>query len=185
MKIKDEIFIYPTDTLYGLCASAFSKKAVERIYTIKGRDENKPFIILIASLNDLKKFHIVLSKEQKIFLQKVWPGKVSVILPVPQKKFEYLHRGKKSLAFRLPKKKLLLDLIQNVGPLVAPSANPQGGKPAETIKEAKKYFGGNVDFYISGGKLQSKPSTIISLVTKEPKILREGSMQVKFDKLKI
>lgn len=185
MKMKDAIFICPTDTLYGLCASAFSKKAIKRLYTIKGRDEQKPFIILISSIEDLKKFGITINKEQKTFLQKVWPGKVSVILPVPQKKFEYLHRGKKSLAFRLPKKKLLLDLIKKIGPLVAPSANPQGERPAETIKEAKKYFSKNVDFYIAGGKLRSKPSTIVSLVTKEPKILREGSVKVVFDKFKI
>ena len=137
---KGNIGVIPTDTLYGIVGSAFSKKAVERIYEVKGRDENKPFIVLIASISDLKKFDIALTVPQKKLLDGVWPASVSVILPCPQKKFQYLHRGTKSLAFRLPKDRELQTFLKQTGPLVAPSANPQGGKPAETIAEAKKYF---------------------------------------------
>jgi L-threonylcarbamoyladenylate synthase len=169
---KDGVGIFPTDTLYGILGSAFSKKAVERIYCIKGRDENKPFIILIASISDLKKFGVTLSKKQKDFLLTAWPGKVSVILPCLEKKFEYLHRGTKSLAFRLPKNKKLIDLLKKTGPLVAPSANPQNKKPASTIAEAKKYFADSVDFYVSGSTKKGKPSRVVSLLLDIPTVLR-------------
>lgn len=173
MVLKGGIGVFPTDTLYGVVGSAFSKTAVERIYAAKGRTSTKPFIILISSVNDIKKFGITLNKKQKEFLETVWPGPVSVILPCLSKKFEYLHRGKKSLAFRLPKKKKILDFVKQTGPLVAPSANPQAMIPAHTIAEAKDYFGSDMDFYVSGGLLDAKPSKIIFLTEKGAKVLRD------------
>lgn len=172
--LKNEgVAIYPTDTLYGIIGSALSKKAVSRIYEIKGRDENKPFIILISKIKDLELFGINISIDQKKYLESVWPGKVSVILPCKSTKFQYLHRGTNSLAFRLPNKKSLRELLQKTGPLVAPSANPQGLDPAKTIKEAKRYFEDTIYMYVAGGKLEGKASTVISLLDKEPKILRK------------
>lgn len=172
---NDGVGVILTDTLYGIIGSAFSKKVVERIYELKGRDENKPFIVLISDITDLKKFGIKITSAQKIFLSKVWPGPVSVILPCKNKKFEYLHRGTKSLAFRLPKKKKLQTLLKKTGPLVAPSANPQGLPPAETITQAKKYFGSKIDFSVSGGRKVGKASTIISLLMGKPELIRGNS----------
>ena len=170
---KDGIGILPTDTLYGVVGSAFSKKAVSRIYDVKGRNEGKPLIILIPSTTEIEKFAIKLSKAQTEYLNSIWPGPVSVILPCAQKKFHYLHRGTKSLAFRMPRSKKLRDLLAKTGPLVAPSANPQGEKPAHTIAEAKKYFGEHVDFYVPGGRKVGKPSRVISLLSSKPVIVRK------------
>ncbi|MBI2330219.1 threonylcarbamoyl-AMP synthase [Candidatus Daviesbacteria bacterium] len=168
----------PTDTIYGLVGSALNPKTIEEIYSLRKRDTAKPMIILISSLDDLKKFNIILTKEQTKFLKKVWPNPVSVILPCPLEKFIYLHRDKKSLAFRLPKDKNLLKILKEVGPLVAPSANFEKRKPAETITEAKKYFEGKVAFYVDEGKLKSKPSTVIRLYEDGTQIvLREGSFR--------
>lgn len=169
------VIIAPTDTLYGILARAEDKKAVERIYKIKGRDKTKPFIILITDIKDLNKFGV----EHSNILQNVgmFPKgkKVSFILLCNSKKFEYLHRGSKSLAFRIVSKrnKSLYSLIQKTGPLVAPSANPQGLDPAKTIVQAKKYFGDKIDLYINAGTRNAKPSTIISLTEGRPKILRK------------
>lgn len=192
---KSKIVVLPTDTLYGICTSAFDKPAVESIYEIKGRDENKPFIILISKISDLEKFGISYSlisaqssdgRANKRILESVWPGKVSVILSLEKsslKKFEYLHRGTGKLAFRLPRKKALLAYLKKSGPLVAPSANPQGEKPAETIAEAKKYFGTNVDLYIAGGRLVGSPSTIIEIANDASvKLVRQGAVRVQLHK---
>lgn len=176
----DGVVILPTDTLYGMCASAHSKKAVARIYDIKGRDENKPFIILIDSVTQLSTFGISLTKEQKMFLEHIWPNPVTVILPVPAKKHTYLHRGTNALAFRIPKSQKLRDLLKKTGPLVAPSANPQGLKPAETIREAKAYFGKLIDLYIAGGRKVGTPSTILKLShTGAYEIVRQGRFIVR------
>ena len=113
--------VMPTDTLYGLVGSAFSKKAIDRIYKIKNRNKSKKLIVLISSIKDLEKFKIKLSSTKS--LSKYWPGKVSIIIG--------------GIAFRLPKKKSIIEILKKTGPLVAPSANPEGLKPAATIKEAK------------------------------------------------
>jgi len=161
--------VIPTDTIYGLCASALDKKAVEKVYELRKRDSRKPMIILIGSPDDLRKFDIVLSAWQKKILEQIWPGKVSVVLPCSDKKFAYLHRGTKTLAFRLPKKRELLKILSISGPLIAPSANPEGKRPAKTIAEAKKYFGKNI-FYYGRGNLAGAPSTLIDLTGKTNKI---------------
>lgn len=176
--IGDNVGVMPTDTIYGLCASAFSKKAVLRIYEIKGRRPDKPLIILISSLNDLRRFGIKLNKNQVKIIKRLWPGKVSVVLPCKNKNFNYLTRGTKTLAFRFPGDKKLLKILRKTGPLVAPSANPEGKKPAINIKTAKKYFGTKVDFYIDGGELKSKPSTLVLLKENSIQILRQGAVNI-------
>ena len=157
------IGVLPTDTIYGLVGSAFSKKAVEKIYKVKKRKKDKPFIILISSLKDLGLFNIKPDEEVFTLLKKIFPAKVSIILPCKSRKFFYLHRGKNNLAFRVPKNLWLRRLLSKTGPLVAPSANLEGEAPAETIKQAKEYFGDKVDFYYDKGKIKAKPSTILEI----------------------
>jgi len=166
------IVVAPTDTIYGILGSALNKKTVENIYKIRKRNPKKPFIILINSITDLDLFKIKIRKKTKGFLKKVWPGKVSMILPCPSAKFSYLHRGTKSLAFRLPKNKKLVALLKQIGPLVAPSANPEGFSSAKNTTEAKKYFGKKVDLYVNGGKIESRPSKLIKIRSGKIEVLR-------------
>ena len=170
--VENGVGVMPTDTIYGVVGSAFSKKAVARIYTLRRRNRRKPMIILISSLRDLERFHIRLHAKIRKALEKFWPGKVSIILPCGAKKFVYLHRGTKTLAVRLPAKKSLRELLRHTGPLVAPSANPEGRPPARTIKEARRYFGDRVDFYLDVGRLSSRPSSLIKLEKGKIIILR-------------
>jgi len=162
---QGRVGVLPTDTLYGLVGRAEDKKAVARIKKLKKRSAGKPFIILISSLKDLAQLGVKLNKETEKFLKAVWPGPVSVVL--------------EKNAFRLPKNKFLQALIKQTGPLVAPSANPEGSPPAETIKQAKEYFGDQVDFYLSAGKkLSGQPSTLIRLAGDKIEILRPGRKKI-------
>jgi L-threonylcarbamoyladenylate synthase len=164
--------ILPTDTIYGLVGSALAPKTIERIYKLRHRDPKKPMIILISSLTHLKLFNIKLNKRIRKILSLFWPGPVSIILSCPDKKFTYLHRGTKTLAFRLPKEKYLIELIKNTGPLVAPSANLEGKKPATTIQAAKKYFGSKIDFYVNAGQFKNRPSILIHVKSNDLILLR-------------
>jgi len=173
------IGIIPTDTIYGIVGSALNPETIERIYELRKREKNKPMIILLSSLKDLERFEVRLSEKQEEFLIKNWPNSLSVVLRCESEKFKYLHRGKNSLAFRIPKDKFLLDLLSLSGPLVAPSANFEGEKPSEIIDQAINYFGKNVDFYIDGGKLVSTPSTLIKLNGDASfEIIRQGSYRL-------
>jgi L-threonylcarbamoyladenylate synthase len=179
---KGAVGVLPTDTIYGLCCSALNPKAVERVYKIKGKPAGFPLIVLIGSLADLKKFGIKLSPPDAKLLGRLWPNSVSVILPVTDKKalpqFAYLHRGTRTISFRLPKEKWLSDFLAQTGPLIATSANIHNQENATTIEEAVSYFGERADFYVDCGKMAGKPSTVVILENGELYLLREGAAKL-------
>ena len=169
---KGKIGVVPTDTIYGLVGSALKPEVVERIYKVKGRSPKKPFIILIAEIKDLETFGVTLDENVANYLKKNWPGPTSVIFPVSND-WQYLHRGKGTVAFRIPDKKYLIDFIKEIGPLVAPSANPEGKIPAKTVDDARSYFGSDVDFYVDGGSLDNNPSKLVEYKDGKFVILRK------------
>ncbi len=183
--IKEGIGVLPTDTILGIVGSVYSKKAVKRIYEVRERDKNKPLIILLNNIAELKKFGVKNIPEKE--LNKIWPDKISVIFEVKNKKFEYLHRGTNTLCFRLPKTGFVADILKKTGPLVAPSANPQGKIQAKNITEAKKYFGNKLDFFVPGKTSNSTSSTILRYISKDKKfeLVREGAISVNRLKSKI
>jgi L-threonylcarbamoyladenylate synthase len=158
-----QVGVIPTDTLYGLVGTAMVPETVTRIYELKKRDPEKPLIVLISGIEDLEQFGVVVSDALYQQLEHHWPGPVSIILPTIDETFSYLERGSGGIAFRVPNDGELLSLLKETGPLVAPSANPEGLPPATTIEEAKDYFGSDVMFYLDGGKKDGEPSTIISI----------------------
>lgn len=177
------IGVIPTDTIYGICTSALNQKAVEKVYRLRKRNPQKPCIILISDINDLAKyFGYDLNKDLNHqilqLLKKLWPSRISIILPCKLKKLSYLHRGTNTLAFRLPKDKFILKILKISDPLIAPSANWEGYEPAKNIREAKRYFGKEVFYLEHPNKKfgQNKlPSTLIDLTSGEIKILRKGA----------
>jgi len=145
--------VMPTDTIYGLVGQALNPITVARIYKLKQRRLSKPSIILISDISDLEKFNLKLPPTILKIINQVWPGPISIIF-------------NKTLCCRLPNSLWLRKLLKQTGPLIATSANPRGEPPAQTVTEAKQYFcsvGNGIDFYLAGGRLKAKPSTIIKL----------------------
>jgi L-threonylcarbamoyladenylate synthase len=172
------IIVMPTDTLYGVLGSARNQKTVTRIYRLRRRSPGKPMIILISDPLSARQFGVRITPKLSVTLDKYWPGKVSIILPVVKRspafaKFQYLHRGTGNLAFRVPRLVWLRKLLAKTGPLIAPSANPQSLPPAITIRQAKKYFGRNVDLYIDGDKRIAKASKLLRIKNNEIIIIRK------------
>ena len=160
------VAVIRTDTLYGLVCDAHNPHAVERIYGIKNRDRLKPVIVLVANYKQINSFDVTITADMKKYLKNYWPGKVSIILPVNDQKINthYIHKGTGGIAFRIPDDQNLRNLLLESGPLVAPSANPEGQLPATTIDQARDYFADSVDYYMDGGEiLDSSASKIIKL----------------------
>lgn len=171
--------VLPTDTLYGVVVSAMIKNAVARLYSLRRKTRSKPFIILVSDTSMLRRFGVQLGDAERLFLKKVWPGPVSVILTVHSNRFAYLHHGTNTLAFRLPAQNDLRAFLKKTGPLLAPSANPEGLSPATTIREAKAYFGDEVDFYVAAKRrLSGSPSTIVSFKGGSVRVLRKGAGKI-------
>lgn len=175
---KGGIAVMPSDTIYGIFTSALNPQSVEKIYKIRKRDKNKAVIILISKISDLKKFNINITEQTKKFLKSHWPAPLTIVLDCPNPKFNYLHRGQNSLAFRIPKNDFLQKILTNSGPLIAPSANYSGENPSNNITQAKSYFGEEIDIYVSAGEISGEPSTIIKFDKDQIKIIRQGNLKI-------
>lgn len=160
------VAVIKIDTLYGLVCDAFNQHAVNRIYALKKRNPLKPVIVLIASLEDIKKFGINLDKSLSDKLARIWPAKISVIVSSNDISVNthYIHKGTGGIAFWVPADDALRKILADVGPLIAPSANIEGQAPAMNIQQAIDYFGDSVDFYVNGGDVvDTRPSKIIKV----------------------
>jgi L-threonylcarbamoyladenylate synthase len=175
------VVVMPTDTLYGVLGSALRPSVVTRIYRLRRRNPKKPMIILIADPREVRRFGVPIDARMRRMFRKYWPGKVSMVLRIKRwrpgiqskDKSRYLHRGTGTVAFRVPKPKWLRELLQKTGPLVAPSANFEGDPPARTVREARRYFGTAVDYYLDGGRRAGKASTILAFRGNTAVILRK------------
>lgn len=156
------VAVMPTDTIYGMVGKALDSKVVNRIYEIRSRAPDKPCIILISAMAEMGNFGIKLTEEQKNIFEK-YEEPTSIVVDCDNPDFEYLHRGTKTLAFRVPRVKELIDLLSKTGPLIAPSANIEKFPASESIEDAHKYFGDKVDLYVDAGPIVSKASKIIRL----------------------
>lgn len=170
---RGEIGVLPTDTLYGIVGSAIKPVVVERIYALRRRELDKPMIVLIGSWADLSSMNIKLTSLTADLLRNIWPGPVSVIVPVSAPNLKHLHRGTGGIAFRMPAQAELRLLLESTGPLVAPSANIAGEEPATTVAQAQEYFEDEV-FYVDRGELRGSPSALIDARQHPPKILRSA-----------
>ncbi len=166
----------PSDTIYGLSCLALNNKAVERIHKLKDRGSDKPFIVLISEPEQLVSLGVDI--DQTKVMGRYWPGKISLECRAP-KAPSWLHRGMHHFAVRVPDYPELLKLIKETGPIISTSANLQGLKPIESVSEAKKLFGNQLDFYVDTGDLRDQePSTIVVLEDGQLKVDRPGAVKI-------
>jgi L-threonylcarbamoyladenylate synthase len=163
--------VIPTDTVYGIATPLLQMYSVRKLASLKGRPVDKPIgTILIDSLSQIEDIvHSSLLQKATIY----WPGPVSVVLPVWSEMI-YAHKSKDSLPFRMPDNQVLRELVAQTGPLATTSANLADQKTANTVEEAMKIFGDDVDFYVDGGDLsERKASKIIRISQRgEVEVLR-------------
>lgn len=170
------IGIIPTDTVYGVVASASDHAAAARLYKLKER-QAKPGTVIAASIDQVEKLGI--KRRYLTAVQQYWPGPISVIIPCADPALSYLHQGAMSLAVRIPSNKNIQALLKKTGPLLTTSANHPGEPTASTAEQAKKTFGNGVDFYADGGDLsKNKPSTIIRIIDDAVEVIRRGAVTI-------
>ena len=177
---KGDLVAFPTETVYGLGANALNKKAVKKIFEAKERPLDNPIIVHIAEIKDLSKLAKDIPKEAKILVKKFWPGPLTLVLFKKKIVPNEVTAGSETIAIRMPKNKIALELIKKSGfPIAAPSAN-LAGRPSPT--EAKDVFedlGERVDLILDGGKTKiGVESTVLDLTVKPPLILRPGGVSL-------
>lgn len=170
-----KVVVFPTDTIYGFLCDAGNKKAVNKIFTIKNRDRNKPLPVFVKDIKMSDDLALI-NADQKKFLEKYWPGKVTLIFARKTSKKLY-GIDKKTIALRIPKYKPLNDLLNSLGvPLSQTSVNVSGTEPMIDIKGVVNQFDKlqiKPDLLIDGGRLKHKSSKVVDLTVTPPKVLRK------------
>lgn len=174
--IKDGgVVISPTDTVYGILANVFNADAVFRIYKIKGREKDKPFLILLENEKDLELFSDMPIPE---IVKKNIPGELTFIMPLAKNlkyNFEFL---KSTVAIRIPKDDYMRLILKETPPIVAPSANLSGEGVIYDGDKIVEIFKDKVDLIVNAGLIEKKlPSTLYDSINK--KILRQGEVYLK------
>ena len=172
-----KVFIYPTDTIYGIGGNPFDQTVVRRIAEIKGRNENKQFIWLINSIDNLLNYADINFEKHLDFLESIWPAPVSVILNLNERTKKIVDF--ETVAFRIPKNDFCQALLKEIGqPLISTSVNRSGQEPANNFDELKQNFLEEVNSIIfSSEPVNQISSIIIDLTTEKPKLIREGSIK--------
>lgn len=167
------VVIYPTETLYGLGANAYSENAVRKVYMIKKRDLTQPISIAVSSFEMLHEVAYVDSDDSGV-LTELLPGPVTVLLRKKEIVPEIVTAGSDIVGIRFPDNEVALSIIKETGPITATSANVTGSTPPTRVEEVEI----KADITINGGRCKySMPSTVVAIAreAKGIKIVREGT----------
>jgi L-threonylcarbamoyladenylate synthase len=172
------VIAFPTDTFYGLGVDPFNQKAVDRLFELKGREKNKPLILLINSIEQLDKLVKETSPAHSALMQKFWPGPMTLLFEpgsiIPQN----VLAGSNRIGIRQPGNSMTQKLISTLGqPITAPSANLSGENPPTTVEQIDPSLSNQLDLIVDGGPCQGgKPSTLVDAVENPIQLVREGAI---------
>lgn len=174
------VVLYPTDTLYGLGADAFSDAAVAKVYAIKGRDERKPIHCIVADL-DMAARYADVNEEARRLAAKFLPGPLSIILKKKDGADTGIARAIGTLGIRIPANDFCLALAREFdAPFTTTSANSAGAEDFLHVDKIAEQLGPRapmIDLVVDAGMLPtSKPSTVVDVSAGKPTVLREGAI---------
>jgi L-threonylcarbamoyladenylate synthase len=172
------LIAFRTDTFYGLGANPLNREAVAKIRELKGRQDNKPILLLISDMDRLDRF---VGEKSGIFgLLAVghWPAPLTLIGPARPELPSELTAGTNTIGVRLPNDEKVRALVRTCGgALTATSANVSGSPPARSAKEVENYFPTGIDLIIDGGEVTAtQPSTVVDVTGAEARLIREGAV---------
>lgn len=172
------IVAIPTETVYGLAASVYDREAIKSIYKAKGRPSDNPLIVHISGLKDIENVVSEFPENAKKLAAKFWPGPLTMILPKNEKIPPEVTGGLDSVAVRYPSHALAQKIISKAGvPLVAPSANISGRPSPTKFEHVVNDLNGKIGAIVDGGECAvGLESTVVSMLSDVPKILRPGKI---------
>lgn len=157
MLLSGGVVLLPTDTIYGLHALP---DYGARIAEIKGRDENKPFVTIAASIEQVESLGVTVPNE----IRELWPAPLTAIFK----------KNNSTLAIRIPDVAWLRSLLERTGPLVSTSANRSGESPITQPNQLARDLHEALDAVVDAGVRDGKASAIVDFTGDEPRVVREG-----------
>jgi L-threonylcarbamoyladenylate synthase len=154
--------VIPTDTVYGLAAHPMRREAVEKIFAVKGRSNDSPIPVLVASIQDAERL-AVFTEQARRAAERNWPGPLTVVLRRAEAG-RALHLGGdgETIGLRVPDHPFALAVLRAAGALAATSANPAGQNTPASVEEVRQSLGDAPGLYVDGGALAGAPSRVVS-----------------------
>ena len=172
------IVAYPTDTVYGLGASAGLPQAVEKVYAVKERPRNMPLPLLLADVSQIAEVAESVPPVAWSLIHSFLPGALTLVLAKSGSVPDIISGGGTTIAVRIPAHPVPVALVEGLGtPIVGTSANLSGKPSPLTADEVYSQLGSKVDLIIAGGQCPGgKESTVVDVTGEKPVILREGAI---------
>lgn len=168
------LIAYPTDTYYGIGCDLMSRKAIDKLYTLKNRDRRKPLAFLCPDLSDVAQYARVSNFAYRTMRQ-LTPGPFTFVLEATKLVPEMMQSKQKQVGIRVPQAPLMLAIAAKLGrPIVTTSATTPEGAVLTDAKSIKEELGARLDLILDGGVQPSEPSTIVSLIGDQIAVLRQG-----------
>ncbi|MHB1501317.1 MAG: L-threonylcarbamoyladenylate synthase [Candidatus Dormibacteria bacterium] len=166
---------FPTDTVYGLAASAALPEAVARVSAIKGRSSAQPLILMVADPEELAPYAVMPELARRL-AERHWPGALTLILPALPGSGPL--GGGATVGVRIPRHPVALELLRLAGPLATTSANRHGESPAAGALAALEQLSGlaGAILELPSDRVVGEPSSILDLSSNEPRLIREGRL---------
>jgi len=167
------LVVYPTDTLYGLGASALDERAVQHVYEVKQRPRDMPLPVAVGSVDDIETV-AYMNETAGALAARLLPGALTLVL----RKRRHVPRqvAGDTIAVRVPDHRVALQLCREAGPVTATSANLHGGALPAEVDMVRRHLGDMVDRYLDGGRLPGVPSTVVDVTSGDITIVRDGAI---------
>ena len=174
------LIAYPTETVYGLGADPYNSEAIQKIFTAKGRAEDKGIILLIRGADDLSRLVRAVSLTAQILIETFWPGPLTLVFRANRDLPPALLGGRDTVALRHSSSPIATQLLSALGgPLTSTSANRSTEPPARSACEVENALGDHLDLILDGGPSASAiPSTLVDVSSDRAILLREGAIPV-------
>lgn len=168
------VIAYPTDTYYGVGCDIMNKRAIQRIYQLKGRDKKNPFTFICADLKNIADYAKVTNYAYKT-MRRLLPGPYTFIMEGSRMVPKIMLTRRKTAGIRVPDHPIPVALVRELGnPILSTSATDPEGDVFDDASLLHDHFGNRLDAVIDGGDVPGKPSSVISLLEDAPEVIREG-----------
>lgn len=172
---------FPTETYYGLGVDPYNHEALSKLFYLKGRERNKPILLLVNELKQLFELTEKIPDCYKPLVESFWPGPLTLVFEAKKTTSSLLTGGTGTVGVRISPNPIAQAIITQFNkPITATSANLSGEEPAKTNLEVIEYFGDTINYVVPGGETKAGLcSTVISQHRGQLQLIREGVISLK------
>ncbi len=175
---KGGVVLFPTRSLYGLAADAFSEESVDRVYRIKKRSPDKPLLVLVKNRAAVYGLVRDVPPAAEVIMEKIWPGRITIVFKAAGSLPGNLTAGTGKIGIRVPGHAVASALVKSLDtPITGTSANISNEEGCARVSELDTGLADGLDLILDAGTLHGGTgSTVVDVTADPPVILREGAV---------